>query len=574
MITNHCGRFSEATFEDSAGNIYVGSGPHHALTKFDPNGSVVWTWGRPGGEDCSGHITVKAISVDELGNIYIAGSVWGNVKIPGLTYGPTSPGGFFAKLNSSREVVFVKYAHNLGGDKPFFHPNGTWLLAGNVYQNAPLRYEELNLSSSGENDIALVKVNGTGAVSWARRGGGSGWEELNSVAVGGNGDVYSSSTTFFFEGGGTFGMGGLISENASRKPQFLVRLDSTGNVQWITNVSSSYNPNFSEWQSSAVAASDVDSTVVWAGDFTETLKLATPPVSATDGRDAFIAKFRNNGSVVWARTFAGITNQSASTLAVDASGNIYCAARFSRQIIIGTNTFTSRGKEDSVIIKLSPEGTLLWTKQVGYTGNDILSNISFTRRGELLVVGVVEAGFFSDGTFQDTVGSADGFIAKFHPEGGLAQFTSHPESVVASGGMRVEFRAIASSPGQPVRYQWWFDASLIPGATNSTLVLSNITSASAGRYYVIASTDAGSVQSQPAILTYTDSSTLRLSIHPSLEIFGTVGRTYRIEYATQTASAAQWITATNITLSTSPQLWLDRQSATNPHRYYRVTLEP
>jgi hypothetical protein len=65
-----------------------------------------------------------------------------------------------------------------------------------------------------------------------------------------------------------------------------------------------------------------------------------------------------------------------------------------------------------------------------------------------------------------------------------------------------------------------------------------------------------------------------LSLHPSLTIFGTPGRTYRIDYAVETRSPTVWTTVTNISLLTTPYVWQDTNAAITDKRFYRVLLQP
>ncbi len=55
----------------------------------------------------------------------------------------------------------------------------------------------------------------------------------------------------------------------------------------------------------------------------------------------------------------------------------------------------------------------------------------------------------------------------------------------------------------PFRYQWETNGSILPGATNSSLSLSNLTLAAAGSYSVIVSNNYGAATSAPVILSVT-----------------------------------------------------------------------
>ncbi|HEY2952400.1 MAG TPA: immunoglobulin domain-containing protein, partial [Verrucomicrobiae bacterium] len=72
------------------------------------------------------------------------------------------------------------------------------------------------------------------------------------------------------------------------------------------------------------------------------------------------------------------------------------------------------------------------------------------------------------------------------------------QSVVA--GDSANFTVTAAGPG-PLRYQWRLSNVSLPGATNATLMLSNVQAPDAGPYRVIASNPSGSVTSTVAQLT-------------------------------------------------------------------------
>ncbi len=75
-----------------------------------------------------------------------------------------------------------------------------------------------------------------------------------------------------------------------------------------------------------------------------------------------------------------------------------------------------------------------------------------------------------------------------------------PASQLANPGATVTFGVVASGPG-PLSYQWQFNGANLPGATNFTLVLTNVRPDNAGTYTVVVANAAGSVTSAGAVLT-------------------------------------------------------------------------
>ncbi len=79
--------------------------------------------------------------------------------------------------------------------------------------------------------------------------------------------------------------------------------------------------------------------------------------------------------------------------------------------------------------------------------------------------------------------------------------TQQPTNVMAAIGSTVGFD-VAAIGGKPFYYQWYFDqTNLLAGATNATLILTNVQLGNVGIYTVIVSNALGSVLSSNAILS-------------------------------------------------------------------------
>ena len=66
------------------------------------------------------------------------------------------------------------------------------------------------------------------------------------------------------------------------------------------------------------------------------------------------------------------------------------------------------------------------------------------------------------------------------------RFTTQPQSITPRPGSNVTFSAAVVSAAPPVRYQWFFNGSMIAGATNPTHVVNSAGLANQGSYYVMA----------------------------------------------------------------------------------------
>jgi hypothetical protein len=78
--------------------------------------------------------------------------------------------------------------------------------------------------------------------------------------------------------------------------------------------------------------------------------------------------------------------------------------------------------------------------------------------------------------------------------------TTHPQNQSAVAGESVVF-AIVALGAEPLTYQWRFAGAEIPGATNSTLTLTNVSVRAQGEYQVMASNSFGTATSVAVTLT-------------------------------------------------------------------------
>jgi hypothetical protein len=85
--------------------------------------------------------------------------------------------------------------------------------------------------------------------------------------------------------------------------------------------------------------------------------------------------------------------------------------------------------------------------------------------------------------------------------------TSQPASVTNASGTTAGFTVNAGGTA-PLSYQWFQASSPLAGATGSTLIIPNVSSANAGNYTVTISNAAGSITSGAATLTVLDLPTI------------------------------------------------------------------
>jgi uncharacterized delta-60 repeat protein len=248
--------------------------------------------------------------------------------------------------------------------------------------------------------------------------------------------------------------------------------------------------------------------VAWAfSQFGSCFNQTNIPASATNvatvgtGRNHTLA-LRMDGAVVgWGGcdygecvAAAGLTNVVA--LAGGSSHSVALIADGAPWLVAGpTNriAFTGTSAEFAVLVAGATPISLQWqfqgTNLPGATGARVaLPEVKFSDAGNYCVVASNEFGIVTSPLATLTVLGCQPFIVR----------QPAAQSALPSG--QAAFDVVADG-SRPLWYQWCFDGAALPGATNATLLLSNLIPDNAGGYTVIVTNSFGSVTSPVATLT-------------------------------------------------------------------------
>jgi hypothetical protein len=302
---------------DGEGNVYVAgrseatwgnpvnrhAGGYDAFTaKLNTNGELQWnTFMGSSDSDC-----IYSITVDESGNIYVAGEsgdTWGNpVKshVGGID-------AFAAKLNNRGELewnTFMGSSDTDGMRAIAVDQGGNVYLAGFSFAawGKPIK------AYAGGFEAFAVKLNCSGSLLWSTFMGSRTHDYAYGIAVDGEGGVYVAG-----ESGTSWGM--PLKAHAGNFDAFAVKLDSRGNLLWNTFMGS-----FSNDYGRSIAV-DGEGNVYLAGR--SKAAWGKPMGLHSGGYDAFAAKLNKSGALQW-NTFMGLSLVDYGYgIAVDGSGGVY-----------------------------------------------------------------------------------------------------------------------------------------------------------------------------------------------------------------------------------------------------------
>jgi hypothetical protein len=177
------------------------------VAKLTSNGSVVWARAIGGNQN---YEAILSLGVDATGNVYAEGGFEGTVTIGSSTL--TSAGYysmFVTKLSSGGAVQWATELGGAPGNSHYQLAVESYSLAvdaaGNVYSAGGFygtqAFGSVSLTSAGDEDVYVAKLNNAGAVQWADAMGGTAGDAALAVAVDGAGNVYSSGYFGWVPGG-------------------------------------------------------------------------------------------------------------------------------------------------------------------------------------------------------------------------------------------------------------------------------------------------------------------------------------------------------------------------------------
>jgi hypothetical protein len=280
-------------------------------------------------------------------------------------------------------------------------------------------------SSTGLPDMFLAKYDSNGSVLWAKNAGATMNAVGRSVAVLADGSVY---VTGGFAGKATFGSTTLTFVGGT--DIFLVKYDSDGNAVWARRAGSEWSGE--EGKSVAVLA---DGSAYVTGSFTGSAMFGSKTLTAVGqaslygGEDVFLAKYDNDGNVLWATSAGGTGDEQGRSVAVLADGSAYVTGSFGTgqfgnsfggdSVAFGTTTLVS-ASYDIFLAKFDANGAVLWAKSAGGDGDDAGNSVAILADGSAYVTGAIANGDALFGSTTITAASGtDIFLAKYDGNGNV-----------------------------------------------------------------------------------------------------------------------------------------------------------
>ena len=297
------------------------------------------------------------------------------------------------------------------------------------------------LSSSGQQDIFISKLDMNGQFLWAKRIGGSGNDISNAITIDMEGNIY---VTGFFRNTVDFNPGvGMYYQStfaAGSQDIFICKLDSSGHFRWATcfggngyydSIGNLYPAVSVGYDIKTDAFGYVYSTGSYLGSIDFDPDAGINILTSLTVPNIFISKLDTAGHFVWARSMGdNKLGDEAYAISLDDSGNVYTTGVFGDTADFdpgpATYQLISSGYNQAFVSKLDSSGHFVWAKNMGgHTINDQAAGrcIEVDVHGDIVVGGHYKGGGdFDPGngiiTFASN-GNYDMFLTKLSSQGNL-----------------------------------------------------------------------------------------------------------------------------------------------------------
>ena len=380
---------------DSQGNVYMtgrGDGTpddeHDTgwgtifLAKWKSDG--VWEWTRQWG--ASFNDTAYAVTVDDTGNIYVAGT----------TEGALDGNSNANKDNStiSTDIFLTKWTTT--GVKQWTKQWGSsdWDTChaiavdddGHIYVTGDTYGQMDGIFNMGHGDVFVSKWNADGSKGWTQLWGTGGYESGYSVAVDNEGNIYMTGNTAEARGG---------NEVVGISKTLLVKWTADGTKEWEKQ----WGPE-NGWSSGGAAlVVDEEENMYVAGS---TCSNEADPDTNSNTCKMLVTRWNADGSIGWQQQMGDLYMGEGNSLSLGKDGFLYLTG--------GSYTLNAASRDMFVAQWSVEDGSEEWTDHWGSDENDDAYGVAVNGQGDIYVVGQT-SGSLNDQECQG--GGCGAFLAKW-----------------------------------------------------------------------------------------------------------------------------------------------------------------
>jgi hypothetical protein len=406
-----------------------------------------------------------AITVDGSGNVFVAGDS-GSSDFPGS---PTFAGGahdaFVTKLSSSGALQFTTFVGGTQDDAAtgIALQGSNICIVGNTRSGGSFPTPAHTFGVLGVQDVFVVTLNSTGALTTTTIIGGALEDTARGVALDGSGNVYIAGETVSTNFPTLLPFQAALS---GPRDAFVVKLTSGAAALTFSTYLGGTQADFA----SGIALDSSNNVYVTGG--TSSSGLGNPSSSTFGGgpEDAFVAKFDSTGNESYFVYVGGTGDDVANAIAVN-GGSAYVTGSTQSSALATSGVFQTslKGAQDAFVAKLNSDGSIGFFTYLGGTSNGEAGQaIAVDSSQNVYVTGSTDSSNFplqnaiSGGTTKQ--GTADAFVTKLNSTGATVAFSTY------YGGSDTEDVTL-STPGGGIATDTAGGSIFVTGTTDSSSAL-------------------------------------------------------------------------------------------------------
>ncbi|MCC6906322.1 MAG: SBBP repeat-containing protein [Phycisphaerales bacterium] len=260
----------------------------------------------------------------------------------------------------------------------------------------------------GYTDAFVSKLTPSGELAWTAYLGGTADDDAEDIATDGLGSIHVCGSTISED------FDGRINAMSGNSDAFLVKLNSEGQLLWMTYVGGTYT------EQGIATAATADGAFV-AG-WTISLDLPGKTNDRHGGYDGFVTSIRPDGTVRWATYLGGENTDTAAGLGACSDGGVAVTGWTNSADLEGRINHYHGGSEDAFLAMLDGEGAIDWATYLGGARTERGSRTVIDGEGNTFVAGNTTSDDF-EGRNNEYSQGPDGFVLKLQPGGAVEWMT-------------------------------------------------------------------------------------------------------------------------------------------------------
>lgn len=305
------------------------------VAKLDTNGGHQWdkAFGGTGSERAT------ALALDASGHVIVVGEMQGTVSFDGGTTFLTSAGGtdvFVVELDGGGGHVWSAVFGGPGSERAAdVSLDGDAIIVTGSFSGS-IDFGGGAITSAGDDDVYLAKLDTDGNEVWSFGLGGSGTDVGNGVGVDAQGNVVVTGS---FEGTVDFGGGQLSSAGAT--DVFVARYAASG----AHLVSAHYGTSAA--QQGLDVEADVSGAIVVVGSYLGNIDFGDGSLGGASGSaDGFVVKVAPDLTPLWRYRYADSVASTVASVGLSPTGDVVVTGRFGSSLDFGGGSRAHRGGSD------------------------------------------------------------------------------------------------------------------------------------------------------------------------------------------------------------------------------------